>query len=234
MPHGRRLRRAGTDLRRRRRRVGRGAGRGAHDHEVARRRCLTDAVVGLQRPADHPRRARCAAAVYRRPVELPARGRRHRADLRRIRRSRSGGRTGRLRAERRRPRQHHRRSDSDRRILVSTAEQQSLSGIAVDIDHNPYLAEGAGTVDAIISVAVGSEMVADIPPERVEAIIIDCSTSMLSPQNKFEEAKRATKAAVNEMVDGAFFTIIAGSETAEAVYPDDGKPTRASETTRAA
>ena len=48
---------------------------------------------------------------------------------------------------------------------MSTAEQQSISGIAVDVDHNPYLAEGAGTVDAIISVAVGSEMVADKPPE---------------------------------------------------------------------
>ena len=117
---------------------------------------------------------------------------------------------------------------------MSTAEQQSISGIAVDIDHNPYLAEGAGMVDAIISVAVGSEMVADKPPERVEAIIIDCSTSMLSPRDKFDEAKRATKAAVSEMVDGTFFTIIAGNEKAEAVYPEDGQPTRASEATRAA
>ena len=117
---------------------------------------------------------------------------------------------------------------------MSTAEQQSISGIAVDVDHNPYLAEGAGTVDAIISVAVGSEMVADKPPERVEAIIIDCSTSMLSPRDKFDEAKRATKAAVSEMVDGTFFTIIAGSEKAAAVYPEDGQPTRASEATRAA
>jgi hypothetical protein len=117
---------------------------------------------------------------------------------------------------------------------VSTAERQSLSGIAVDVDHNPYLAEGAGTVDAIISVAVGNQMVADKPPERVEAIIIDCSTSMLSPRDKFEEAKRATKAAVDEMVDGTFFTIIAGTEKAAAVYPEDGEPARASETSRAA
>jgi VWA domain-containing protein len=117
---------------------------------------------------------------------------------------------------------------------VSTAEQQRFSGIAVDVDHNPYLAEGAGTVDAIISVSVGSEMVADKVPERVEAIIIDCSTSMLSPRDKFEEAKRATKAAVTEMVDGTFFTIVAGTEKAEAVYPEDGQPARASEATRAA
>jgi von Willebrand factor type A C-terminal domain/von Willebrand factor type A domain len=117
---------------------------------------------------------------------------------------------------------------------MSTAEQQSISGISVDVDHNPYLAEGAGTVDAIISVAVGSEMVVDKPPERVEAIIIDCSTSMKSPQGKFAEAKRATKAAVGEMADGTFFTIIAGNEKAGAVYPGDGQPARASEASRAA
>jgi hypothetical protein len=117
---------------------------------------------------------------------------------------------------------------------MSMAERQSISGIAVDVDHNPYLAEGAGTVDAIISVAVGSEMVADKPPERVEAIIIDCSTSMVAPKDKFDEAKRATRAALSEMEDGTFFAIIAGSEKAEAVYPEDGQPTRASESTRAA
>jgi hypothetical protein len=77
-------------------------------------------------------------------------------------------------------------------------------------------------------------MVADKPPERVEAIIIDCSTSMLSPREKFEEAKRATKAAVTEMVDGTFFTIIAGTEKAEAIYPEDGQPVRAGEAARAA
>lgn len=115
-----------------------------------------------------------------------------------------------------------------------SAEQQSISGIAVDVDHNPYLAEGAGTVDAIVSVAIGNEMVVDKPPERVEVIIIDCSTSMLSPPTKFDEAKRATKAAVNEMVDGTYFTIVAGTETAAAVYPEDGQPTQASEATRAA
>jgi hypothetical protein len=117
---------------------------------------------------------------------------------------------------------------------MSSAEQQSVSHIAVDVDHNPYLAEGAGTVDAIVSIAVGSDVVVDKVRERVEAIIIDCSTSMLSPRDKFEEAKRATAAAIDEMVDGTYFTIIAGSETARPVYPDDGRPVPASDETRAA
>lgn len=116
---------------------------------------------------------------------------------------------------------------------MSTAEQQSISGIAVDVDHNPHLAEGAGTVDAIVTVAIGNEMVVETPPERVEAIIIDCSTSMQSPPNKFDEAKRATKAVVNEMVDGTYFTIVAGTEKAAAIYPEDGQPAQASEATKA-
>ena len=117
---------------------------------------------------------------------------------------------------------------------MSSAEQQSVSDITVDVDHNPYLAEGAGTVDAIVTIAVGSDVEMDKAPERVEAIIIDCSTSMLSPRDKFEEAKRATAAAVDEMVDGTYFTVVAGSEMARPVYPDDGLPVQASNATRAA
>jgi von Willebrand factor type A C-terminal domain/von Willebrand factor type A domain len=117
---------------------------------------------------------------------------------------------------------------------MSSVEQQSVSDITVDVDHNPYLAEGAGTVDAIVSIAVASDVVVDKAPERVEAIIVDCSTSMLSPRDKFEEAKRATAAAVDEMIDGTYFTIVAGSEMARPVYPSDGRPVQASDATRAA
>lgn len=46
---------------------------------------------------------------------------------------------------------------------MSSTEQQGISdafGIAVDVDHNPYLAEGTGTVDAIVSICAGSDVVA--------------------------------------------------------------------------
>jgi hypothetical protein len=68
----------------------------------------------------------------------------------------------------------------------------------------------------------------------VEAIIIDCSTSMLSPVAKFDAAKRATAAAIDELVDGTYFTIVAGTEKASFVYPTEGWPTPASAATRAA
>lgn len=107
-------------------------------------------------------------------------------------------------------------------------------GIAVDVDHNPYLADGAGTVDAIVSIVAGERAgAADPALERVEAIIIDCSTSMLKPNGKFDEAKRATIAAIDELVDGTFFTIVAGTHEANPVYPADGWPVRASTSSRA-
>lgn len=115
---------------------------------------------------------------------------------------------------------------------MSSDEQQ---GISVDIDHNPYLAEGTGTVDAIVSITVENELSATATPmDRVEAIIIDCSTSMQSPFEKFEAAKRATAAAIDELVDGTYFAIVAGTEEAAHVYPEDEWSTRASASTRAA
>ena len=118
---------------------------------------------------------------------------------------------------------------------MSSAEQH---GISVDIDHNPYLAEGSGTVDAIVSITAGDDVAAHpsgltAPTDRVEAIIIDCSTSMQAPIDKFDAAKRATAAAIDELVDGTHFTIVAGTERAAAVYPADGWPIPASAASKA-
>ena len=119
---------------------------------------------------------------------------------------------------------------------MSSAEQQ---GISVDVDHNPYLAEGTGTVDAIVSITAGEGAAASqaslgAPPERVEAIIIDCSTSMLSPAGKFDAAKRATVAAINELVDGTYFTIVAGTDKARTVFPAEGPTQQANAATKKA
>src|SRR5205823_1180981 len=114
---------------------------------------------------------------------------------------------------------------------MSSAEQQ---GISVDVDHNPYLAEGTGTVDAIVSITAANDVLATTAPtDRVEAIIMDCSTSMQSPIEKFDAGKRATAAAIDELVDGTYFTIVAGTEKATAVYPSDGWPAPASVASRA-
>lgn len=41
---------------------------------------------------------------------------------------------------------------------MSSTEDDTASGITVDVDHNPYLAEGSGTVDAIVSVTIGRDV----------------------------------------------------------------------------
>lgn len=115
---------------------------------------------------------------------------------------------------------------------MSSTEPQ---GFSVFVDHNPFLAEGAGTVDAVVSITAGAGVaVAAAQPDRVEAIIIDCSTSMQSPSDKFEAAKRATMAAIDELVDGTYFTIVAGTEKATRVFPTEGPLPRAGAATRAA
>ena len=111
---------------------------------------------------------------------------------------------------------------------MSSAEQQSISASAWTSTTIRISPRATGRSTRSSASRVGSDVVADKPPERVEAIIIDCSTSMQSPSGKFDEAKRATEAAIEEMVDGTYFAIIAGTEKAASVYPDDGRPTRAS------
>ncbi|MGA5462239.1 VWA domain-containing protein [Mycobacterium sp. NPDC050041] len=114
---------------------------------------------------------------------------------------------------------------------MSSHERQIVS---VHVDHNPYLAAGAGRVDAIVSVATEADAApTPAPTDRVEVIVIDCSSSMLSPAAKFDAAVRATSAAVDEIVDGTYFAIVAGTGTASPVYPADGHPVRADPAARA-
>jgi hypothetical protein len=117
---------------------------------------------------------------------------------------------------------------------MSSDAGQGFSGIAVEVDHNRYLAEGAGTVDAIVTVAAGDVVATAPPPVRVEVIVVDCSSSMQSPPDKFEAAKRATVAAVDELVDGTYFTVVAGTDKATTVFPTEGPPAQANASTRAA
>ena len=108
------------------------------------------------------------------------------------------------------------------------------NGISVAIDQNEYLAEGAGTVDAVVTVETGADFVAaGAPPNRLEVLIIDCSGSMASAK-KFEGARRATLAALDVLTDGTEFAIVEGTSMARLVYPSDKPSVPANRDTRAA
>ncbi|MEU7633252.1 VWA domain-containing protein [Nocardia sp. NPDC049220] len=107
-------------------------------------------------------------------------------------------------------------------------------GISVAIDQNEYLGAGVGTVDAVVTVEASSDLLlAATPQERVEILIIDCSGSMGAGQ-KFEGARGAIVAALEELADGTHFAIVEGTHTARSVFPADTPSVRADRRTRAA
>jgi hypothetical protein len=112
------------------------------------------------------------------------------------------------------------------------------SGFTVDVDQNPYLPEGGRDVSAIVTVtsaadAAGLSASSD-SPTGAEIIIIDCSGSMDYPRTKIAEARAATAAAVDEVRDGVWFAVIAGTDEAKPVFPADGTMAVADAAARAA
>ena len=68
---------------------------------------------------------------------------------------------------------------------MSSAEQQ---GISVDVDHNPYLAEGSGTVDAIVSITAA--MTSRRRPQRRNGSRPSSSTARRSMQAPIGQVRR--------------------------------------------
>lgn len=113
---------------------------------------------------------------------------------------------------------------------MTSAENKGLS---VAVDQNEFLAEGARTVDAIVTVEATDALVgAATPQDRVEILIIDTSGSM-GGSDKFAHARRATLAALDVMPDGTRFAIVEGTDKAQVVYPRQGPSAIASRQERA-
>ncbi|QIS17588.1 vWA domain-containing protein [Nocardia terpenica] len=111
---------------------------------------------------------------------------------------------------------------------------QATEGISVVVDQNQFLAEGADTVDAVVTVETADDFaVAAPPPERLEIIIIDCSGSM-GAGDRFPGARRATLAALDELPDGTLFAIVQGTAEAQVVFPRRGALQRAGHESRTA
>jgi VWA domain-containing protein len=101
-------------------------------------------------------------------------------------------------------------------------------GFSVDIDQNMYLPAGVGRVDAIVTVRAPDTPVAAPPADGLEIIILDCSTSMSG--DRISAARRAAAEAIAQVRDGVAFAVIAGTDTAEQVYPQTGTATASGRT----
>ncbi|MGW2659993.1 vWA domain-containing protein [Nocardia tengchongensis] len=107
------------------------------------------------------------------------------------------------------------------------------TGLSVAVDQNPFLADGARTVDAIVTVEATDDLVVSVAPTpRVEILIIDASGSM-GGGDKFAGARRATLAALDVMPDGTRFAIVEGTDKAQVVFPTQGPSAVASPQERA-
>jgi hypothetical protein len=106
----------------------------------------------------------------------------------------------------------------------------------VDVYQNEYLHEGAAEVNAIVTVTSDGSVTASAGSgaAAAEVIIVDCSGSMDYPRGKMIAAKQATAAAVDALREGVSFAVIAGTDQARLVYPQQGGLVAANARTRAA
>ncbi len=97
---------------------------------------------------------------------------------------------------------------------------------------NEYLPADGGEVNAVVTVTASDATPAATSTQAAEIVIVDVSGSMGSPRAKLGAATRATAVAIDCIRDGVMFGVIAGNDTARAVYPQEGGLVPASPQTR--
>ena len=97
---------------------------------------------------------------------------------------------------------------------------------------NEYLPADGGEVNAVVTVTASGAAPAATSTQAAEIIIVDVSGSMGAPRGKLKAATRATTVAIDCIRDGVLFGVIAGNDTARAVYPREGGLLPASPQTR--
>jgi hypothetical protein len=110
-----------------------------------------------------------------------------------------------------------------------------MAEFSAEVFQNEYLPDGATDVHAIVSVTcVGAgEAGRAGEGDAAEIVIVDCSTSMA--RAKIAAAREAAAVAVDHILDGTWFAVIAGTEMAYLAYPDPhSRMVRMDPTTRAA
>jgi hypothetical protein len=90
------------------------------------------------------------------------------------------------------------------------------------VHQNLFLARGAREVHAVITVDTEAGPVGSASaPEAAEVLILDCSGSMNHPPEKITRAKQAAAVAIDELRDGVWFAVVAGSVGARMVWPPE-------------
>ncbi|MGH3696089.1 MAG: VWA domain-containing protein [Pseudonocardiaceae bacterium] len=96
--------------------------------------------------------------------------------------------------------------------MISTLEFRGV------VHQSLHLAPGVREVHAVITVDAQVTRAA-LVPGAAEILILDCSRSMGTPAEKIIKAKEAACAAIDELRDGVWFALIAGSDQARMLWP---------------
>jgi hypothetical protein len=109
-----------------------------------------------------------------------------------------------------------------------------MTTFAIECFQNEFLAQGADTMHAVLTVTASGTGAADAAgvaaEDRTELLIVDTSGSMMGAN--LRAATRATSAAVDCLPDGVSFGIVSGNHEATLIYPSTGSLAVSSATTR--
>ena len=113
-----------------------------------------------------------------------------------------------------------------------------MTGFSVQVFSNEFLPPDGTEVHAVVTVASSGTPSGTRPVEAIEVLVLDSSGSMQA-DGRIHEARRALAAAVSQIRDGVWFSVVAGTDVARLVYPAPTEPgyhsgaVRADATTRA-
>src|SRR6476660_4306675 len=109
-----------------------------------------------------------------------------------------------------------------------------MSTFMLEAYQNEYLPLGGTEVNAIVTVSCDGAGGPAGQPEAAVIVIVDASGSMGAPARKIKAAQRATQVAIDCIRDGVLFGVIAGTDSARLLYPQDDRLLMASAQTRGA
>ena len=96
-----------------------------------------------------------------------------------------------------------------------------MATFTAEVFQNEYLAEGATDAHAVVSVTCADAGTAGGSGMAAEVLIIDASGSMDMPPTKIAAARRAGATALDSILDGTWFAVLAGRTSPEMIYPPD-------------
>ena len=94
-----------------------------------------------------------------------------------------------------------------------------MATFTAEVFQNEFLPDGGTDVHAVVAVGCTDAGTAGSTSTAAEIIIVDSSGSMSNPSDKIRAARTAAQKALDEIIDGTLFAVIAGAGRGTVLYP---------------